>query len=473
MTLHLYFLYSEKDHAAIDLFQVRLVTALRLKSRPYKVEHLWFSDQISDESTLSTYLAEPDVLVPVLTPNFLTSNLYISDVFQRLIPLDETGDVIIMPMLAKPCYWPQTKLSKTDVVPLGGLPILEEGVYQAHLEVNLVEKITEALDRISARRKVEESRYRHYLEEGDRIYPNDHSNDEKLLESLAFFKKALTLHRSDYIPLREVLETKIAICQREIDFHHYASAAENALEDFDYRGVLYHAKDALKERDDARMRELVRLSEESLERMRREEMAVPFAAHVNAGDLSLISLDWKNALMEYELALNYIHPAASDEVAVIREKISICHREKTAGQLTKEARKAFLQYDYANSLALLDAAKKVWQHEISALADEISNVLEILLNVEKFRDEATLLWGFYNRKDNIVVIPAKYEEVYSFTEGLAAVRLGGLWGFVNIYNELVIPHIYTHASHFRGGKAEVFEGKTAKTIQLPSRLKID
>ena len=39
-------------------------------------------------------------------------------------------------------------------------------------------------------------------------------------------------------------------------------------------------------------------------------------------------------------------------------------------------------------------------------------------------------YGFVN-KNGEVVIPCKYDEARSFSEGIAAVRLGDKWGFVD------------------------------------------
>ncbi|GEM_PF-1526565 len=68
-------------------------------------------------------------------------------------------------------------------------------------------------------------------------------------------------------------------------------------------------------------------------------------------------------------------------------------------------------------------------------------------------------YGFINAKGTIV-IPARYEEVHDFSEGLAAVKLpasasnGATWGFIDTKGQMVIPANYTREpSSFSQGLA--------------------
>jgi hypothetical protein len=54
-----------------------------------------------------------------------------------------------------------------------------------------------------------------------------------------------------------------------------------------------------------------------------------------------------------------------------------------------------------------------------------------------------------------IVIEPQYEAVGSFSEGLAAVQLQGLWGFVNVAGKLVVPARFTAAGAFHQGRAQV------------------
>lgn len=70
-----------------------------------------------------------------------------------------------------------------------------------------------------------------------------------------------------------------------------------------------------------------------------------------------------------------------------------------------------------------------------------------------FEDPATGKFGFkFNGRE---VIPAKFDEVDSFNEGLATVKINGKWGFIDPSGKLVIPARYDNVWYFREGLAAV------------------
>ena len=62
--------------------------------------------------------------------------------------------------------------------------------------------------------------------------------------------------------------------------------------------------------------------------------------------------------------------------------------------------------------------------------------------------------GFFNRKGEIV-LPAEYESLGSFSQGLTPVSKNGLYGYINTKGETVIDFQYTAAEPFRYGYAKV------------------
>jgi len=83
----------------------------------------------------------------------------------------------------------------------------------------------------------------------------------------------------------------------------------------------------------------------------------------------------------------------------------------------------------------------------------------ILSGVSIFAQEADMslipyrkgnLWGFADPDKKIVIAPA-YEEADFFSEGFAAVKKGGKYGYINKSGKLVIPCKYTVAKPFRVG----------------------
>jgi len=54
-----------------------------------------------------------------------------------------------------------------------------------------------------------------------------------------------------------------------------------------------------------------------------------------------------------------------------------------------------------------------------------------------------------------IAIPPQYDDARDFSEGLAAVRVGGKWGYIDRSGKMVIPPRFLRAEPFRGGLAVV------------------
>ena len=63
-------------------------------------------------------------------------------------------------------------------------------------------------------------------------------------------------------------------------------------------------------------------------------------------------------------------------------------------------------------------------------------------------------WGFLNKSGTIVIDPI-FDDVNSFSEGLAAVNQKGKWGYIDHTGKLIIPAAYKSAWAFHEGKARV------------------
>lgn len=76
------------------------------------------------------------------------------------------------------------------------------------------------------------------------------------------------------------------------------------------------------------------------------------------------------------------------------------------------------------------------------------------------------------KKGAIKPISLQFSRVKNFSEGLAAVSIGEKWGFINLENVLVIPAIYQDAKNFKQGKANVkFNGKWILINKLGQQIK--
>lgn len=132
-------------------------------------------------------------------------------------------------------------------------------------------------------------------------------------------------------------------------------------------------------------------------------------------------------------------------------------------------------------------------------AQEAPSMKEILAKnakpiVERFRDSKTGLYGFKNTKTNKVLVPAKYQFATTFTDGLAAVNLGGKvfmdneyemdyvckggkWGYVDSLATVIIPIKYDAADEFHDGFSAVqqkgFKALINKEGKLLTEFKYD
>ncbi len=66
-------------------------------------------------------------------------------------------------------------------------------------------------------------------------------------------------------------------------------------------------------------------------------------------------------------------------------------------------------------------------------------------------------WGFVD-DNNVTMITYSFDEVSAFSEGLAGVRIGTDWGFVNLGGELVIPFRFSNSGVSADGD---YQGKSA------------
>ncbi len=87
------------------------------------------------------------------------------------------------------------------------------------------------------------------------------------------------------------------------------------------------------------------------------------------------------------------------------------------------------------------------------------------------------LYGYRNSRTKADVIPPQYQNALPFSEGLAAIKKGGKWGFIDYFGNEVIPsrEIGTGSQYdnvlqsFKGGKAKVQVGKEQFFIDKKGR----
>jgi len=60
--------------------------------------------------------------------------------------------------------------------------------------------------------------------------------------------------------------------------------------------------------------------------------------------------------------------------------------------------------------------------------------------------------------EKYLLISPQFEEVKEFSEGIAAVKKNGKWGYINSQGKLIVPCEYDYADQFSEGFAKVNKG---------------
>ncbi|MFN8610934.1 MAG: WG repeat-containing protein [Vulcanimicrobiota bacterium] len=83
---------------------------------------------------------------------------------------------------------------------------------------------------------------------------------------------------------------------------------------------------------------------------------------------------------------------------------------------------------------------------------DYARVRDFCCGLAAFQESCDSPWGFFNRQLDVVV-PPRYTEVGDFSEGLATVKRGDLYGFVDTRGQEVVGSRYLFLSTFENGLA--------------------
>lgn len=120
-----------------------------------------------------------------------------------------------------------------------------------------------------------------------------------------------------------------------------------------------------------------------------------------------------------------------------------------------------IPFDYDSVLECCDGIFKVTQNGDVFYIDRDGNRIskEVFQDAYSFREgmgaiQVQNLWGFMDAYGN-VVIECQYDEVKSFSTGLAAVRQGQKWGYIDKTGQTIVEAQYDEARDFKEGMAAV------------------
>lgn len=118
----LFFSYSHKDEPLRDRLEVGLAMLKR-----QGVIDAWHDRRITAGSELdhsiSEALEQADVVLLLVSPDFLASSYCYDLEMQRALQRHERGEARVIPVILRPCDWKASPLSKLMVTPRDGKPI--------------------------------------------------------------------------------------------------------------------------------------------------------------------------------------------------------------------------------------------------------------------------------------------------------------------------------------------------------------
>ncbi len=475
-TLNIFIAYHPKDKDKFQELYQHLLD-LNQRNRGYIINKVWYDGQDLSEggqALIREMLQAADMVLLLLSEDSILSPYFSGQALRSCLPLHQANKLIVVPIILNTCWWEDTVYRNLEVLPRAGLPIYDSMDVKNELFDQVIEELDIRLDKIRAAKIELEETFKALLAEANQLFENWEARPERLRAALPLFREALEHWREGFVPHRELIEARIDLCLREIDFRHYANAAHEAYAIGDYQTAYFNCKDALGLRNDAVIRKLF---EQVATHLKAEELKIlrePFDKHLQKAQMHFLALEWAKAHQEFALALEFYEEEFTPKREVIEHKIEICRREQLLETAMEDAQTAYQLQKYAKSVDLLLTAIKEVNRAAFHHVDHMIKLVGLLEHVSRFMDEKTKRWGFYNSKTNNVIIAPKYLAAYDFSENLAGVKKWDKWGFIDIEGNEVIPFEYDFVGHFRNGVVEVIQGNETFYINhLGERIEED
>lgn len=457
--LNIFVAYHPKDQDRFEEFWQQL-DQLNEWNKGYFLEKVWYNgSDLSPESRQQVDLLTEaaDIVLLLLSDNSIISPFFQSKPIKDTLIQHQHGRSIVLPVVLNTCWWEDTIFKNLEVLPKAGLPLYEEESITEELYEQVLRSIQQKLLLVRQQKLALEDAFDKKVAEAEAIYDHWEQNPAQLRTALPLYQAALAFWREGFAPDRQILEARIAICQREIDFRHYAKAAQEAYKLHDYQTCFFNCKDALSLRDDAVIRKLYQKVSAYLEAQDWEEKQAPYKQHLKTAQAHFLDLNWLAAQAGFEKAMELHQKGFSPSLAALERKIAICQREHLLESALEKAEQKRQVQDYKRMAdILLDSVQQI-NHEALYQMEYALKLLEDLQQVKVYMDEKTKKWGYLHQAEKRVLIPAKYNAAYEFTENLAGVKKWDRWGFIDIEGNEIIPFQYEYVTHFQNGIAQVIE----------------
>ena len=459
--LNIVVIHHHQDATAWQEIRSNLLKLHKL-NKAYVINIINFDDSdMSEESLqmLDELLRTADLALVLMSEQSIVSALLSCSILRKAVERQLSNQKHLIPIILETCWWEDTIYRNLDSLPHGGLPLFENPALKEQLFAQLIEEIQSRIIQIREEKKDTENTYHTVLKEADKLFDQAATKPELLRKALPLYKEALTQWREGFRPIYSVLQSRINLCVREINFYHYAEAAKNAYKTGDLETAYFNCKDALEMREDAAIRKLFDELDAQVKSDDMRALREPFDRHMKRGNDYFLNMQWEEAKTEYSQALDFFEEGFTPTKEAIVYKIDTCRREATLENAMRKVKIYYAIQDYSRIVDTLTEALRTINKDAYEYIDHVMRLIRHVEQAEAYYDAATQRWGYYNKKTQDIIIAPKYNAAFSFSENLAGVKKWEKWGFIDVEGNEVIPFIYDFVGHFKMGVAEVVKGK--------------
>lgn len=418
---------------------------------------------------ISQLVDAADVMIVLLTKSSVLSPYFSCKEMRYAIDKHENEQLKILPVILQTCWWEDSLFRKFEVLPRGALPILDSKEVKEKLYQQIQERIAEEIEKSFVRKQERWDGFAEIVREANGHFTNWEQQPELLQKAIPLYEEALEHWQEGFHPGKDWLSQRIAFCHREIDFRHYARSAKEAYQVGDFEAVYFNCKDALRLRNDADISKLYAQVKEALEEEKMKIRREPFEKHLEKANYHFLALNLGKAQKEFQAAIEIWEQGFEPHERILRKKIEICRREALLEEAMSQADRHYKNLEYPQLISCLMDAVQDMHRKAFRRMEETMELMELLEYAEPFRDSRANRWGFLDKRNQQVVIAAKYMAAFGFSEGLAAVKKLDTWGFIDIEGREIIPFQYKFVGHFSDGRVEVFTASDAYYIDKQGR----
>jgi len=189
MSVKIFFCYAHEDEALLN----KLKAHLKQLQRQNLIE-LWHDRNINAgtewEQEINKHLNDADIILLLVSPDFINSDYCYSIEMQRAFERHESGEAVVIPIILRPVYWQEGVLSKLQALPLNGRPVTEWTSRDKALE-DIVIELLKVVKKLIASEKTKQE----WIVEGNTLF-----DLKRYEEALGAYTMAIWHDSNDPIP---------------------------------------------------------------------------------------------------------------------------------------------------------------------------------------------------------------------------------------------------------------------------------